>query len=198
MSNSFVNFVYRAAAQVDGASGQTRVGIVTSYDPVQHAARVMIQPEGVLSGWLPISSQWIGNGWGLVASLTPGDQVVVTPQEGAAEQGIITGRLYSTAQQPPQPQNAPNGSATPVQAGELAMVHQSGATIRLCADGTIYLQASTINVQGNIAVTGSITATQNITAGEGGGDQIDLLNHTHLYTPGTGTPTQTAKPTAGT
>ena len=175
-SNSFVNFIYRAAAQVDGTSGQTRLGTVTSYDPVQHAAKVMLQPEGALSGWLPVASQWIGSGWGLVAALTPGDQVVVTPQEGAAEQGIITGRLFSTQQQPPQPQNTPNGSATPVQAGELAMVHQSGATIRLCTNGTIYLQASTINVQGNLAVTGAITATGDVSAGLGGSDQVDLQN----------------------
>lgn len=195
-SNSFVNFIYRAAAQVDGTSGQTRIGTVTGYDPVQHAAKVMLQPEGVLSGWLPVASQWIGSGWGLVAALTPGDQVVVVPQEGAAEQGIVVGRLYSTQQQPPQPQNAPNGSATPVQAGEIALVHQTGATIRLCNNGTIYIQASTINVQGNLAVTGAITATGNVTAAQGGGDQVDLQQHKHSgVQTGTG---QSGAPVAGT
>ena len=49
-----------------------------------------------------------------------------------------------------------------------------------------------------LSVTGTISATGNITAGHGTGDAVDMQGHTHLYSPGSGTPTQTASPTAGT
>jgi hypothetical protein len=48
-----------------------------------------------------------------------------------------------------------------------------------------------------LAVTGNITATGNITGGQGGSDQIDMLHHVHQYIPGSGSPTNTGQPVAG-
>ena len=56
----FLNALKAQSAAQDRAQGQPRFGLVTSVDTSRMAARVTLQPEGVLSGWLPIASPWIG------------------------------------------------------------------------------------------------------------------------------------------
>lgn len=60
----------------------------------------------------------------------------------------------------------------------------------------IVMSSSGISMVGNVIVTGTLTATGNITAGQGGADQVDMQNHTHggVQTGGS----QTLAPTAGT
>jgi phage baseplate assembly protein gpV len=101
-------------------------------------ARVLIQPDGVLSGWLPVLTQWVGSGWGMICPLTPGDQVVLVPQQGDAEQGVIIGRSFSNKQMPPV-----------VPGGEFWLVHQSGSFLKLCNDGTI-------RISGDLHVLGDV------------------------------------------
>ena len=45
--------------------GAPRCGLVASFNPQTYCAKVMIQPENTLTGWLPILSSWVGPGWGL-------------------------------------------------------------------------------------------------------------------------------------
>src|SRR5436305_10306359 len=115
-----LNIVKQRAGALDQGDGQPRFGTVTSVNPTAATARVLLQPEGVLSGWLPILSPWVGAGWGMCCPPTPGDQVLVLGQEGSAEHGIIVGRAFSSSQAPP---------ATPI--GELWLVHRSGSFIKL-------------------------------------------------------------------
>ena len=171
------------AGGMDLHSAETRLGIVTSYDPTNAAARVMIQPENTLSGWLPVAAVAVG-AVSIVVPPSIGDQVVLEPQEGDAEQWIITGRLFSTAALPP---SSPFTSA-PIQSGEMAIFGQGGACLHLLANGTWALM-------GNLAVTGSITATGNVTAGLGTGDQVDMLGHAHTAPNGGG---RTSAPIPGT
>ncbi len=49
-----------------------------------------------------------------------------------------------------------------------------------------------------LAVNGTITATGDITGDEGSASLVDMINHKHTYTPGTGTPTETSAPVPGT
>ncbi len=142
----FWNDVKARAAGLDGIAGLARFGLVTSFDPAAYAARVQVQPENVLSGWLPVLSSWVGSGWGLAAALTPGDQVLVLAQEGDAEQGVIVGCVWSAVD---KAMNAPSG--------ELWIRHQSGSFLKLLNDGTIALQAPTINITGNLLVSGDIS-----------------------------------------
>ncbi|WP_316227821.1 hypothetical protein [Bradyrhizobium sp. SZCCHNR3015] len=85
-----------------------RHGLVTSYDPDKHLAKVMFQPEGQESGWLPIETAHIGDGYGMAVGLQPGDgkttgdQVVVRFQEGDFEGGKIVQRVHSDDQKPPR------------------------------------------------------------------------------------------------
>jgi uncharacterized protein involved in type VI secretion and phage assembly len=123
----------------------------------------------------------VGAGWGLAAPLTPGDQVLVLAQEGYSEQGVIVGCVWSAVDTPLQ---AP--------AGELWLQHQSGSFVKLLNDGTIALQAGTVNVKGNLVVSGDISdragAHGTLAAFRGAYD-----NHTHADPQGgqTGLPSET-------
>lgn len=143
---TFWNAVKARAAALDGMSAQARFGVVASFDSAAYAARVTMQPENLLSGWLPVLAGWTGAGWGMVAPLAPGDQVLVLAQEGDAEQAVVVGRLWSNAEPPPP---------TPV--GELWLVHQTGAFIKLHNDGTIAIQARTVSITGDLTVSGEIS-----------------------------------------
>lgn len=133
-----LNTLKAQAASLDRSIGQPRFGVVASVDPARYAARVSLQPEGVLTGWLPVLSCWAGAGWGAVCLPAPGDQVLVVPQEGDAEHGVIVGSSYSDGVRAP---------AAP--AGELWLVHRSGSSLRLGNDGTIRI-AGDLHVDGDV------------------------------------------------
>ena len=134
----FLNIIKAHANTLDSMRGQPRFGTVTSTDCGTYTARVMLQPEGVLSGWLPILTPWVGAGWGVVCPPAPGDQVMVLAQEGKADQGVIIGAAFSTVRAPPD-----------VPLGELWLVHGSGSFIRLQNDGTI-------RINGDVHVSGEL------------------------------------------
>ena len=127
----------QSAAQ-DQSTGAPRFGLVTSVDPATATARVTLQPEGVLTGWLPILTPWAGNGWGLVCPPSPGDQVLVIPQEGDAEHGLILAASWSDKTAPP-----------PAPSGEFWLLHRSGSFLKLQNDGTI-------QVKGDLHVSGDV------------------------------------------
>jgi phage baseplate assembly protein gpV len=132
------NAIKSHAASLDQSTGQIKFGTVTSVNSQNATARVIIQPDGVLSGWLPVLSQWVGSGWGMVCPPSPGDQVLFVPQEGDVEQGIIIGRSFSNKQMPPV-----------VPDGEFWLMHQSGSFLKLCNDGTIQIHGD-LHVQGDV------------------------------------------------
>jgi phage gp45-like len=138
MTERLLNAIKSHAAGLDQSTGQIKFGTVTSVNSQNATARVLIQPDGVLSGWLPVLAQWVGSGWGMVCSPNPGDQVLFVPQEGDIEQGVIIGRSFSKKQMPPV---APGG--------EFWLVHQSGSFLKLCNDGTIRMSGD-LHVQGDV------------------------------------------------
>jgi phage baseplate assembly protein V len=138
MIDRLSNAIKSHAASLDRTTGQIKFGTVTSVNIENTTARVIIQPEGVLSGWLPILSQWVGNGWGMACNPNPGDQVLLVPLEGDVEQGIIIGRSFSKKQNPPV---APGG--------EFWLVHERGSFLKLCNDGTIQVKGD-LHVDGDV------------------------------------------------
>ena len=56
----FLNALKAQASALDHAFGQPRFGTVSSVNPSAATARVMLQPEGVLTGWLPVLSPSVG------------------------------------------------------------------------------------------------------------------------------------------
>lgn len=109
-----------------------RAGIVTNYDPDRYAARVQLQPEGILTGYLPIRTDFAGNGWGDYAPPTIGQVVDVHFQQGGKEAGYIAGCFYSSKTKP-----------LSVPSQERWIVHKSGSFIKLHNDGSVEISAST-------------------------------------------------------
>jgi uncharacterized protein involved in type VI secretion and phage assembly len=121
-----------------GRLAQPRMGTVTSTNAQTATAKVLLQPEGVLTGWLPVLTQWAGPGWGMTCPPSPGDQVLIIPQEGDPQHGLIVGRLYSNSVRPPE-----------AEPGEITFRHQSGCSLRLLNSGILF-------VEGDLHVAGDV------------------------------------------
>lgn len=155
MLQQLLNTMRQQADMASGARAMVRHGIVSGYDPGSYCAKVRVMPEDRETGWLPIVSPWIGNGWGLFAPPSIGDAVEVQFQEDDAEAGYVCQRFFNDSDWP-----------LSVQSGEFWLVHKTGAFFKLTNDGK-----ALINGQVEIDATAptiNITATGNITAQAGG------------------------------
>lgn len=144
--DGFLNRIKAQSSQLDQSWAQPRLGLVSSVNSTDATVRVMIQPENVLSGWLPVSSIWVGAAWGMVCLPSPGDQVLVLFQEGDSEHGIVVGGLWSATRPPPT-----------VPSGELWIVHKSGSFLKLTNDGSIVSEAASWKHTGNLSVSGNVS-----------------------------------------
>lgn len=104
----------------------SRQGVVTSYDPDNYAAKVTIQPDGVISGWLPVAAQWIGNGWGMYAPPSVGDLVEVHFVDASLDVGTVQCRIFNDDERP-----------LSVPSGEFWLVHAKTASVKLTNDGKL-------------------------------------------------------------
>lgn len=126
MSADLEEIILRTVERWYASRYSERHALVTSYDPKKHLAKVTFQPEGQESGWLPIETGHIGQGYGIAIGLQPGsgagiagqqpgnsgggsgatgDQVIVRFQEGDIEAGKIVQRVHSDQDTPPQAQS---------------------------------------------------------------------------------------------
>lgn len=134
------NLVRREIGRALSLRSQPKVGVVTSYDPEAHAVKVLLkpgtseEPDGHETGWIPISTGHVGEGFGDLSAPHLGDQVEVGFQEGDPETPRVTGRLHSDAHKPPR-----------LEEGEMLRRHKDGAELRMAKDGSIALtQGGTI------------------------------------------------------
>jgi|GEM_PF-1002324 len=119
------------AAAASGMIAKTVHGIITSIDPVNHAAKALVQPEGIESGWLPVAALAAGD---IRIARLPniGEHVLLIPIEGDAEHMQINAFQYDTAVTPPvSPQ-----TSKPAQAGELLIMAGCGAPPSATQTGT--------------------------------------------------------------
>jgi Type VI secretion system/phage-baseplate injector OB domain len=108
-----------------------RAGIIRNYDPAHYSARVELQPEGTLTGYLPIASPWVGPQFGFYAGPNIGDVVDVIFQQGGNGAGVIIGRQFNANAQP-----------LAVPSGECWMVHKSGSMIKFTTAGDVIITAA--------------------------------------------------------
>ena len=165
MMRALLNSMRVQADMANSGRASVRLAIVSSYDPGNYCAKVRIQPEDTETGWLPVVSPWVGNGWGLFAPPTPGDLVEVQFQEADIEAGFVCQRFYNDTDRP-----------LAVQSGEFWLVHKSGSFLKFHNDGTVELTAvgtltgtapqwnhtGPVHIAGNVVTTGDITAGQDI------------------------------------
>jgi phage baseplate assembly protein V len=147
------NAMRREAERVAATVAQTRMGIVSGYDPNRHAVKLRLQPEGHETGWIPWGSLVAGNGWGIFAPPTLGMQAVVSFQEGNSETAVAVATVHSDDDRPEV-----EGIGNPP-SGEIWLVHKDGARIRLTNDGTIELRQqegteAKLNPDGTVDILG--------------------------------------------
>lgn len=145
-----LNIIRREAERIVSAmTSQPRIGLVSSYDPDKHSVKVKFQPEDIESGWIPIQTLGIGNGFGVASAPKLQDQVKVSFQEGNGDTGMVVGRIFSKKDRPPK-----------LEEGETAIRHEKlGSTIKLDKDGKISL-AQDNGPAINLDKDGHITLTQ--------------------------------------
>lgn len=144
-----LNAARREAAQVMAEHANTRIGIVRSYDKGSYAVRVEIQPNGNMTGWIPLLSPWVGNGWGMFCPPSLGDLVELEFQESDHDSAISCMRFYTDKNRP-----------LPVASGEFWLVHKTGSSFKLQNNGKVL-----INGDVGIDATGpviNITATASV------------------------------------
>lgn len=165
MIDHLLNAVRAHAQMAQGEKTANRVGQVTAYDPNKYAVRVKFWPDTVESvGWIPLTSTYIGNGWGMVAGPTIGDQVKVSFDREDQDAGMVDGRCFTDVEQPP-----------PVPSGEFWLIHKTGSLLKFHNDGTVELKANSTmtytatqhHFVGPVVMDNTLGVTQTIT-GQGG------------------------------
>lgn len=151
MMHNLLNTLRAASQQAAQTTATTRQGVVTNYDPDAYAIRVMLQPDNILTGWLPLKSPWVGNGWGLFCPPGIGDLVEIDYQEGAVGAGSVGWRFYNDDDRP-----------LPCPSGEFWLVHQSGSLLKFHNDGGVELVTAgdlreTVNGDYHLTVEGNAT-----------------------------------------
>lgn len=174
MMRGMTNALAAQAQMAGNGRASVRLGIVSSYDPSNYSGKVKIQPENTETGWLPIVSPWVGNGWGIFAPPSVGDLVEVQFQEDGIEAGFICQRFYNDSDRPAS-----------VPSGEFWLVHKSGSLLKFHNDGSVELTAAAaitysatqhhfvgpVQMDNTLNVTDNVTGGKNITAAQNVADQ---------------------------
>jgi phage baseplate assembly protein V len=129
--NRFRNVIRQEAQRATADLSLPRAGIVTHYDPARYCARVLLQPEGIQTGYLPIKTEFAGNGWRDYSPPSLGQVVDVHFQQGGKEAGYIAGCFYSAKTKP-----------LAVPSEERWIVHKTGTAIKLTNDGNVLISAA--------------------------------------------------------
>lgn len=161
---ALLNQMSRQSQQSGAGFTGTRQGIVTAYDPTTYSVKVQLQPTGEETGWIPLSTAWVGNGWGMAAGPMLNAVVSVVPDSGNISNGMVVGQFYNDVDRSPGPPS-----------GEFWVVHQSGSLLKFTNDGQVLITAQTNAVYtaqlhhfvGPVQIDNTLTVTQS-TAMNGG------------------------------
>ncbi|SDX12425.1 hypothetical protein SAMN05518669_103345 [Variovorax sp. YR634] len=143
-----------AAQRAGDAKQDTRCGIVDSYDPATYSVKVLLQPANVPTGWIPILSPYVGNGWGLQVGPEIGDAVVLQAQEGGGDAAIVIGSMFNDIERPML-----------VPSGEMWIRHKSGSFLKFKNSGDVELNTDhdlIATVGNDLSVTVDGKATVNV------------------------------------
>ena len=141
--------------------GQARHGLVTAVDPTNHAVKVSLQPEGIVTGWLPDPGVACA-GLRICCPCEVGTQVLTVPVEGDAEHPVIVARIFDTVMSPP----ISPATGQPVQPGEIGFFLSSGNYLHLSTKG-LFLKGQVV-LDGSLQVSGDVVSKS-----------ISLAGHVH-------------------
>lgn len=170
MMEDILNVVRREAERVQARATTWAAGAVDSYDKKTHSAKVKLQPEGTLTGWLPLNSIGVGNGYGIHAAPKVGDPVLVHFQEGDREAGSIMGRFFTDKHPPVE-----------IEEGEFLIQHETKTKAFFKKDGSLTIQFQDSGTKIVFAADKSITITK-----DGGGQIKIAADGTASVAPGSG------------
>jgi phage baseplate assembly protein gpV len=142
-------------AMAAGQAAVTKMGEITTYNPSAFAVKVSYPPDETETGWIPLGSPWVGNGWGMFCAPSIGDQIEIEFQDGAQNAPVALLRVFDA-------QNAPLN----VPSGEFWLVHAKGQFIKLVNDGSISINGN-VFATGNIKVNGNMFVDGNLGASSG-------------------------------
>lgn len=155
---SLSNVMRAQAALVGQGRAPGRLGVVSAYDPNTYSVKVQFPEDDAGSGapetgWIPLGALSVGNGWGILAPPVIGDQVKVEYQGGDRDAGVAALRLFDNQSPPP-----------PVPAGEMWLLHKSGAFFKLTNDGKATFSdghGASVALNGDGTITSAGTWTHN-------------------------------------
>lgn len=155
--HALINAMNERAQRALDRKATSTPGIITSYNPNTYSVKVQLQPDGTETGWLPLLSQQVGNGFGIYCAPHVGELCHVVFSDGEVEAGVVAGLYYNNEEVP-----------LPVPAGEIWLVHRSGAFIKLNTNGQVLVQdksGSTVEMLGDgtgtMSFAGGLTITAN-------------------------------------
>lgn len=153
-----LNQMRMQAEMAAAARASVKVGLVSGYDHTNYSVKVTIQPEGIETGWIPLTSPWVGAGWGMFCTPSIGDMIEVQFEQGGSEAAFACMRFFNDTDRP-----------LDVQSGEFWLVHKLGAFVKLTNDGNIVLHGKNvrITVDGSVSIDGNASITGNLTVGGG-------------------------------
>lgn len=132
----------------------TRMGKITNFDPNNYTVKVIIEPSdpedpnASLTGWIPLASQWVGNGWGMFAPPAIGAACLVHFSEASFQGAIVSLLNFNNSYRP-----------VSVDAGEFWLLHETGSFIKLQNNGNIEVFGnSTVNINAENVHVGNISA----------------------------------------
>ncbi|MDZ5448964.1 phage baseplate assembly protein V [Labrys sp. ZIDIC5] len=159
--SEFQDYLHREIDRHLARRSGIKAATITSYDPKRHAIKATIQPDGFETGWFPHSVAHVGNGFGIVAGPTPGDQIMVGFIDGDLESPVNLGRVHSDKERPPV-----------AESGEV-VIQSKGVTIKIDKDGNIGITGGAglnftgqnIKLSGNVAIEGGTLTHEGVNIG---------------------------------
>lgn len=128
---ALLNAIAAQAQQSGAGQSGTRQGVITAYDPVNYAVKVQLQPTGEETGWIQLSSPWVGDGWGLAAGPMIGAAVEVEFDSGLMGAGMAAGQFFNDEDRCPGPPS-----------GEFWLIHKSGSLLKFLNTGEVQVGSS--------------------------------------------------------
>lgn len=182
---TLLNIMAATARQSTANKSGSRQGIVTAYDPKSYAVKVQLQPTGEETGWIPLSSPWVGNGWGFAAGPMVGAVAQIDFDLGVMGTGMAAGQFYNDEDRCPGPPS-----------GEFWLLHKSGSLLKFLNSGEVLLKAAkkmTYDAPshhfsgGDVLIDASLKVKKDILDNDGRHGTVHRIRtvyngHTHLET----------------